>query len=50
MMIARSPEVAELLEERLFNPDIARAKRGEPPLGSRERLACWLWDKLTFFL
>jgi cardiolipin synthase len=50
MMIARSPEVAELLEERLFNPDIARAKRGEPPLGSRERLASWLWDKLTFFL
>jgi len=50
MMIARSREVAELLEERLFNPDIARAKRGEPPSGNRERLESWLWDKLTFFL
>jgi hypothetical protein len=38
MMIARSVELAELLEERLFERDIARARRGEPPSGNRERL------------
>src|SRR6185295_9048240 len=50
MMIARSRELAELFEERMFEPDIARASRAEPPLGARERLECWLWDKLTFLL
>ena len=50
MMIARSPEAAELFEERLFEPDIARARRAEPPAGTRERLQCWVADKLTFFL
>jgi cardiolipin synthase A/B len=50
MMIARSPELAELFEERMFEPDIARAKRAAPPSGNRERLECWLWDKLTFLL
>jgi hypothetical protein len=50
LAIARNPQAAELLEERLFDPDIARAKRGEPPSASRERLASWLWDKLAFFL
>ena len=49
-MIARSREAAELFEERLFEPDIARAKRAEPPAGARERLQCWVSDKLTFFL
>ena len=50
MMIARSAEAAALLEERLFEPDIARSKRGEPPSGTRERLQSWLWDKLTYYL
>jgi cardiolipin synthase len=49
-MVARSPETAELLEQRLFEPDIARSKRGEPRSGRRERLESWLCDKLTFFL
>ena len=49
-MIARSPEAAALFEERLFEPDIARSKRGEPPSGRRERLESWLWDKLASFL
>jgi cardiolipin synthase A/B len=49
-MIARSPETAALLEERLFAPDIARSKRGEPRSEMRERFESWLWDKLTFFL
>ena len=50
MMLARSPEAAALFEERLFAPDIARSRRGEPPSGTRERLESWLWDKLTSFL
>ena len=49
-MIARSPEAASLFEERLFGPDIARSKRGDPPSGTRERFQSWFWDKLTFFL
>ena len=50
MMLARSAEAAALFEERLFEPDIARSTRGEPPSGTRERLESWLWDKLTSFL
>jgi cardiolipin synthase len=50
MMIARSDEAAALMEERLFEPDIARSKRGEPPSGARSRLGSWLWDRLAFFL
>jgi cardiolipin synthase A/B len=50
MMIARSSEAAALLEERLFEPDIARSKRGEPLTGTRERLEGWLCDKLSFVL
>jgi cardiolipin synthase A/B len=49
-MIARSSELAELLEERLFGPDIARARAGEPPVGTRARLDGWLYDKLTYYL
>jgi cardiolipin synthase A/B len=50
MMIARSPEAAALIEERLFEPDIARAKPGEASAGARARLDGWVADKLTFFL
>jgi cardiolipin synthase len=50
MMIAKSEEAAALFEERLFEPDLARANRAEPPAGTRERLQCWVSDKLTFFL
>jgi cardiolipin synthase len=49
-MIARSPAAASLLEARLFEPDIARSKPGEPPQGTRARLGGWLWDRLTYFL
>ena len=31
LMIANSPQAAELLRERLFEPDIARSKPGTPP-------------------
>jgi cardiolipin synthase A/B len=50
MMIARSAETAALMRERLFEPDIARSKRGQPPSGTRARLESWLWDKLTYLL
>jgi cardiolipin synthase len=50
MMVARSPETAAVLEQRLFEPDIARSKAGEPPVGTRARLDSWLADKLTYFI
>ncbi len=49
-MIARSADAAALFEERLFEPDIARSHRGEPPSGVRAGIESWLWDKLTYFL
>ena len=33
VMLAKSAEAAELIEERLFEPDIARSQRGVPPEG-----------------
>ena len=50
VLLARSREAAELFEERLFEPDLARARRAEPAAGTRARLQCWAADKLTFFL
>jgi cardiolipin synthase A/B len=50
LMMARSPQTAAQLEERLFEPDIARSRRGEPAAGTRARLESWLADKLTYFL
>ena len=49
-MIARSPQAAASMRERLFEPDIARSQRGAPPSGRRERFESWLWDKLASFL
>ena len=49
-MVVRSPGAAARFEERLFEPDIARSTRGEPPSGAGERSESWLWDKLTYFL
>jgi cardiolipin synthase A/B len=49
-MITRSPATAALFEERLFEPDISRSQRGEPPSGTSEHLENWLWDKLTYVL
>jgi cardiolipin synthase A/B len=50
VMIAGSAEAAALLRERLFEPDIARSRRGEPPSRARERLAGRLADKLAYYL
>ena len=49
-MIARSPEAAALMRERLFEPDIARCTARRAPSGTRERFDSWLWDKLGSFL
>jgi cardiolipin synthase A/B len=49
-MVARSAEAARSFEQRLFEPDIARSKRGEPRTGTRERLGSWIWDKLAYFV
>jgi cardiolipin synthase A/B len=49
-MIARSAATASLLEERLFEPDIARSHPGAPPSGVGSAVESWLWDKLTYFL
>jgi cardiolipin synthase len=49
-MITRSPATATLFEERLFEPDIARSRRGRPPSGASEHFESWLWDKLAYFL
>jgi len=50
MMMARSPALAALFAERLFEPDIARSNRGEPPAGVRQRLESRMWDKLAYYL
>jgi hypothetical protein len=50
MMMARSAETAALLRERLFEPDIAKCKPGEPPTGPHQRFESWVWDKLAFCL
>lgn len=50
MMIARSADLARAFEERLFEPDIFRSKRGQPPDGTTERVESWIWDKLAWFL
>ena len=49
-MIARRPATAALFEERLFEPDIARSRRAQPPSGIGDRLESWIWDKFTYFL
>jgi cardiolipin synthase len=50
MMIGRSAELAALMEERLFGPDIARSRRGEPPSTLSGRVDGWVWDKLSYYL
>jgi cardiolipin synthase A/B len=49
-MIARSAAAAALLQERLFEPDIARSKSGQPPSSTHERFQSWFWDKLSSLL
>ena len=48
-LIARSADAAQLFEQRLFEPDIARSQPGKAPTGGG-RAKSWLWDKLSYFL
>jgi cardiolipin synthase len=48
-LLARSRELAALVEERLFGPDIARSTRAEPPVG-RARIAGALAHPLAHYL
>ena len=50
MMLARSAELAALMDERLFAPDVARSRRGAPPSTTRERLESRLWHKRAYYL
>jgi cardiolipin synthase len=50
MLLARSADLARRFEERLFAPDIARAKQGEAPAGAAARLASRLCDRLAYYL
>ncbi len=50
MMLARSPALAARVRERLFEPDIARSQRGEPPDGARQVLESRLSNKLAHYL
>jgi cardiolipin synthase A/B len=49
-MMARSAATANLIEERLFAPDIARSHPGTPPGGFKAWVEGWFWDKLAYFL
>jgi cardiolipin synthase len=49
-MMARSAAVANLFEERVFNPDIARSHPGKPPGGAIAWAKEWFWDRLAYFL
>ena len=49
-MVASSAAAADLFEQRLFEPDIARSRPGTAPSGVGGRGGSWVWDKLTYFL
>jgi cardiolipin synthase len=50
MMLARSAPLAASMDQRLFAPDVARARRGAPPSTTRERLEGRLCAKLAYYL
>jgi hypothetical protein len=49
-MMARSAAVANLFEERVFTPDIAKSHPGTPPGGFQAWLKDWFWGRLAYFL
>ena len=48
-MLVESAELADVFEERIFGPDIARSNPGEPPSGFRDTTVSWIADKLAYF-
>jgi cardiolipin synthase len=49
-MMARDPATAQLFEERVIGPDIARSHPGKIPSGFVTRFKDWLWSRLAYFL
>jgi cardiolipin synthase A/B len=49
-MMARNGPTAALMEQRVFEPDIAKSRPGTPPTDIRTRFKDWTWDKLAYFL
>jgi cardiolipin synthase len=49
-MIVEDPTTVDLFESRLFEPDIARSERAQPPSGVVDRVQAWMWDKFGYFL
>lgn len=45
----RDTATADVFEERLFEPDIARSQPGTPPTGM-SAIASWVMDKVAYFL
>ena len=41
--------LAELMDERVFGPDIAISSPGEPPSGIGDKIASFVADKLAYF-
>ena len=48
-MMVESAELAELMDERVFGPDIAISSPGEPPSGIGDKIASFVADKLAYF-
>ena len=49
-LIVDDRETVELFERRLFEPDVARSTKAQPPTGLRDRTSAWMWDKFSYFL
>ena len=49
-MMARSAAAVNLVEQRLFDPDIAKSVPGSAPGGVESWVKDWLWDRLAYFL
>ena len=49
-ILARSAHAVDLFEARVFEPDIARSKRGTPSSPLNGRFGRWLWNTLSYFL
>ncbi len=49
-ILARSAQAVARFEARVFEPDIARSRRGTPSSTLRGQLARCLWNMLSYFL
>ena len=49
-MLVESSELADLFEERIFGPDIARSAPAQPLTGFRDTTIAWIADKFGYFM